>query len=321
MQGSVAPRSCALVAVALAVGWLAQPIAVSAQEVPSAPPPKRLTIKPKIVGGQPAQPGEFSFQVALVWSDALEGQELDSLRCGGTLVAEGWVLTAGHCVRELDDATCRARDLDAGELDVYLGSILLPAGSQPSTAKRGERRSIERIEVHPGYEPRCDNPARFDNDIALLKLVPLAQRNYPTVAVAGPAEHARLAAAGRSLTVIGWGVTETGQTSSRLRKVDVPVQPQGECVGNYRRHNDGRPVQQRNEVTGNMFCAGRDAGGTDSCSGDSGGFIGTRRADGSWLQLGVVSWGAGCAERGLFGVYTKAATYAAWMREVEHEFQ
>ncbi len=44
-----------------------------------------------------------------------------------------------------------------------------------------------------------------------------------------------------------------------------------------------------------MICAGYDDGGADSCSGDSGGPLFVAYGDGTYLQVGVVSWGNGCA--------------------------
>ena len=45
----------------------------------------------QIIGGVEAIPGEFPWIVSL----RLGGQHI----CGGTLIANNWVLTAAHCVR------------------------------------------------------------------------------------------------------------------------------------------------------------------------------------------------------------------------------
>ena len=60
------------------------------------------------------------------------------------------------------------------------------------------------------------------------------------------------------------------------------------------------------EITENMMCAGYDAGVLDACQGDSGGpMIWRGDQDSAFTQIGIVSWGQGCARKGYPGVYTR----------------
>ncbi|RWS17592.1 hypothetical protein B4U79_08427 [Dinothrombium tinctorium] len=62
-----------------------------------------------------------------------------------------------------------------------------------------------------------------------------------------------------------------------------------------------------------MICAGYTSGGVDSCQGDSGGPL-TMTVNGQVIQIGVVSYGGGCARRGSPGVYTRVASFRNWIR-------
>src|SRR5688500_8012672 len=68
----------------------------------------------RIVGGEPAAPGAWPAQVALLFSFVEE----DALLCGAPLIAPNWVLTAAHCIFALDPP------LIANEIDVLIGTHL-----------------------------------------------------------------------------------------------------------------------------------------------------------------------------------------------------
>ncbi len=90
---------------------------------------------------------------------------------------------------------------------------------------------------------------------------------------------------------------------SLLRKVDLPLQSAALCSSAL-----------GSSFTDNMLCAGVQQGGLDSCQGDSGGPLVTSSGSGQ-LQVGIVSWGLGCALPGRPGVYTRISRYLDWIRQ------
>ena len=64
-------------------------------------------------------------------------------------------------------------------------------------------------------------------------------------------------------------------------------------------------------IVNEEICAGYAAGGTDTCQGDSGGPMFRRGANNAWVQVGITSWGYGCARPNYPGVYTQVSTFAS----------
>jgi len=88
-----------------------------------------------------------------------------------------------------------------------------------------------------------------------------------------------------------------------LRKVDLPLQSAALCSSAL-----------GSDFTGNMLCGGVQQGGLDACQGDSGGPLVTSSSSGK-VQIGIVSWGLGCALPGKPGVYTRISRYLDWIRQ------
>ncbi|KAL7481538.1 hypothetical protein ACHAW6_007218 [Cyclotella cf. meneghiniana] len=106
--------------------------------------------------------------------------------------------------------------------------------------------------------------------------------------------------------VMGWGTTtEGGSLSDILLEVDLPVISNEDCDQCY----------YFEEIGPSMICAFDP--GHDSCQGDSGGPLiipGTNPADD--IQIGVVSWGEGCARYEYPGVYSRVSHAYNWIKKV-----
>ena len=97
------------------------------------------------------------------------------------------------------------------------------------------------------------------------------------------------------LRVMGWGaLQEYGYYPDILQEANLDYVSTSACKRAY----------GSSEISKDMMCA--EGAGKDSCQGDSGGpLIIPGVSDSSDVQVGVVSWGIGCAYSGYPGVYSK----------------
>jgi trypsin len=151
----------------------------------------------------------------------------------------------------------------------------------------------EEIVKHEDYDPRT-----LDYDFMMVKLD--GSSTYAPVELDG--------ATGSEIpfstegTVMGWGtVFSGGPTSPVLLEVNVDVKSDIDCRTSY----------PNEDITDRMFCAATQ--NKDSCQGDSGGPI----IDASTgTQIGVVSWGYGCANPDFPGVYAKVRNQITWIEKL-----
>jgi hypothetical protein len=280
-----------VIGIALGLCGLGRP---SYRTVMAAPPrqePERVhpaSIRsPGIVGGEEAAPGAWPWVASLLQAGV--ENSLDGHFCGGTLIHPDWVLTAAHCTYDGRDRT-----LDPADFDVILGRHQL-------SSAEGNRHTIAKIIRHPHYDH-----TQYDFDVALLQLATSATQ--PPIRLIHP-EGVALEAAGVSAMVTGWGLTIPGDGNSipdALHQVSVPIVSHRTCTFSY-----GLLTEI---ISPRMLCAGYEAGGHDSCSGDSGGpLMVYQPAEDGWVQVGVVSWGIGCAEPYYYGVYARLSQFTDWL--------
>lgn len=248
-------------------------------------PQQAPTMTPFIVGGEDATRTEYAgFMASLQTSDGEGGWEHF---CGASIVNRSQVLTAAHCVTgwpERDEATGLIPDLR-----IVVGASEVPDGRP---GDRVQIKSAVDIRVHPDYD-------WGSRDGAVVTLADLLDSTVTPVSLPTRGTDSLLAP-GALATVIGWGDTSFGGTPSpRLKKVSVPILARDECAIAYPDRFD----------RDSEFCAG--VTGKDSCQKDSGGPIfrevGTG-ADRRIYQIGIVSWGEGCAATGKPGVYASTAS-------------
>lgn len=199
--------------------------------------------------------------------------------CGGSIMSDRIILTAAHCLE--------------GRLPV---DLTVRAGSN-YVEHGGQLVNVQDFKIHKDYK---NTPQALYNDVGVVILaeplifgpgvrsINLAQENPKN---------------GESALVTGWGLLydSTKHIVPRdLQGVYVAILDRKTCLETS--------IFTPSEVTDDMICAS--SPDKDACSGDSGGALVV-----NGIQVGIVSWGEGCARYGLPGIYASAVSYHTWIQD------
>jgi len=235
----------------------------------------------RIIGGETTTAGQYPYAVSL--SDGI------GHFCGGSLLGPDIVLSAAHCQGSPYNVVIGRHALDSDE-----GEVIPMKDEVP----------------HPDY-----NAALTDNDFMLVFLESPVSHDVEFVKLNSDPSYPGIDA---QVTVMGWGdmdaADDISTLSNVLLEVEVNIISNEECeqsegtIGEWEESYSG-------QITANMLCA-KDSG-EDSCQGDSGGPLVLRGGgDGAAdVQVGVVSWGIGCAHPDFPGVYARVSSAYDWIRE------
>merc|ERR1740131_196862 len=264
--------------------------------------------KNRIIGGEETEINEYPWMAVLT---VLNG-ETRFFTCGGSLISDWWILTAAHCVVDLQD---RYFQVSLGDHD-----------RKTSAESMSITIDVTEVHIHPDYGNDNDI-LDVNNDFALLKLkTPIAWGSNSHIRpICLPSVYDEYDTYEAIAT--GWGLTKSPSLpgprpspADKLQEVKLTVISNEECDIKWLELDPSGDIF----VTEEMICAGDPLGGKDICRGDSGGpLITTQQGhDGvtpgqNYELIGVSSWTT-CAHELYPGVYARVTEAMDWIIETTH---
>ncbi len=223
-------------------------------------------------------------------------QATDGYACTGTVVAPRVVLTAGHCVEDVESGSLVEPNLIGVATGV--SNLRKIAKSNIST--------VERVLVNPGF-----NPSKLQGDAGLLILSAPVSATPIRLATASDAP---LYEAGTTLQIAGWGLDQMNSEHrpNQLQTGSVPIQSSSRCEAGLRFfYPFFDPSSQ--------LCTLDTHHKVIFCHGDSGGPGMATGADGLPVELGVISLNDGVCNPHDPAVYTRVDQIQPWVQKwIEH---
>lgn len=258
---------------------------------------RRGTSKKRIVGGTSTEAGEHPWMVSLHFKYGYIYEH----SCAGTILNEYYILTAAHCIHY---------PKNPWKYRIYAGVYQL----SKKYNKPAKMYKVKRFIIHENY---TDEPNI--NDIALIRTKQPIQIEGTSGYVNGICLPYTNKDPSGWAVVVGWGSPKEGvlEIQDSLQVVKIPLLSRKLCRKAYEDRIE--ELGENYTIIDSHICASLYK--RDSCQADSGGPLLQRNEKGIYTQIGIVSFGEGCARQQFPGVYTKVASYMNWMEENMKEEQ
>ncbi|XP_026316064.1 phenoloxidase-activating enzyme-like [Hyposmocoma kahamanoa] len=272
---------------------------------------QHVALPDRIIGGTETGVDEYPWLVLIEYSK----NNKIKLLCGGALISDRYVLTAGHCVVGAVLRAGTPRNVRLGEYDTsndVSQADCIPASSGGDDCTKGPVIiPIEKVIPHPDYKPQDTTTRR--HDIALIRMRESAPYTEFIRPICLPTSDVTLTPpVGWQMIAAGWGaVNETHSKSNVKLDVQLPFVSYSDCQPVY------AVPRRKVDLWQGQMCAGGEEG-KDSCKGDSGGPLMWENPKGNkfFEVVGIVSFGpTPCGMENVPGVYTKVYQYNPWIRQ------